>query len=269
MAWDFAKLKEELRATEQRHGSRSSSEPAAGAVDIHTHVLPGVDDGAPDLDASLEMLRSAHESGTRTVVLTPHLYHRSFDNWDEGALRRRFASFQEQIWQLSVGEGEFLREMDLRFGAENVLSTELLGAVQRSEVLTLGASRHVLVELSEELPAVAVESALHQLLDAGYVPVLAHVERYCRRDPSDALLKRLVRAGCVGQVNLGSLHKGSPWFDDAVRLLTRGLAPVVASDGHDTSLRPIGLGSNDLDPGLRSHVETGTTFYARRVVESE
>ena len=267
MTWDFEKLKEDLRASERRHEIRDIE--ASGTVDIHTHVLPGVDDGAPNLEAAIAMLRRAHESGTRTVVVTPHLYHLSFGNWDPIALRRRFASFQEQVWSRSNGDDEFLREMTVALGAENVLGTELLEAARRREILTLAGGRHVLVELPHDLSPLAVEHSLAKLMEAAYVPVLAHVERYCHGDPGDELLKRLVGAGCVGQVNLASLTTESPWFRSAARLLREGLASVVASDGHDTSARPIGLADDAVSPSLRPLVEMGTTLHARRTIAAE
>ena len=262
---DFEQLVGSLRRTERRLAEESTA--PAGVVDVHTHVLPGVDDGAPDLQQALSMLRCAHGSGTRTVVLTPHMFHRGFPNTDPGEIRSRFAAFRQQVW-LEARAGEtHLEEMTLALGAENTLSHELLEAAERSAVLTLAGGAHLLVELPDELPTGAIEQAITRLIDLDYVPILAHVERYMARERMSEVLERLVGAGCVAQVNFGSLDTpSSRWHKDAMRLVSVGLATVVASDGHDTGSRSIALRVESLPESIRESARLGTTLFARRLV---
>jgi protein-tyrosine phosphatase len=209
-------------------------------VDIHSHLIPDLDDGARSLLETIEMLRHAHEYGTRGIVATPHMFHTSFDVFRPLSVRDAYARMVKRLTRLSAAdEFRFLREVQIYLGSENFVSPEFLAAVQRREVLTLNGSRYLLVEFPPFLPFEAAHSSVDEVLAAGLTPVLAHVERYsffARRPGRAADLKR---KGCVLQVNaeaIVDLEGGSA--ASALRpLFEAGLVEVVASDGHDTQRR--------------------------------
>lgn len=208
-------------------------------VDLHVHLLPGVDDGPATLEETVRLLAAAHAAGTRCLVATPHMFSPLFGNQDPGAIRRVFEECVEALARLArQPELEFLAELDLRLGAENALSPELLEAVEAGTALALAGSRYLLVELS---PFLSVDTAVYgaeRILARGLVPLIAHVERYPQLSGPE--LDRLLQLGCVAQINAGSLtgEGGRRLGKACLELLRTERARVVASDGHGADFRP-------------------------------
>jgi|JYMV01.1.fsa_nt_gi protein-tyrosine phosphatase len=173
-------------------------------VDIHTHILPGVDDGAQSLEDTLVMLRIAYDSGTRRMVATPHMFLDLFNNNDFLEIRDRFEALIRDLNSYQEKQPH-IKEMDLYLGAENYASPEFLEALGQGCVLTLNGSRYLLVEVSPALPMSQIGVIMENVLAADYTPVIAHVERYAavQQDPSQ--MERLRNLGCVLQVNARSL----------------------------------------------------------------
>ena len=214
-------------------------------VDLHVHLLPGVDDGPESLEETVAMLRVAWASGTRTVVATPHLYTEQFPELTAERLRKAFWETVERLRELLGEEATaFLGDMKLQLGAEHRLSPRFLSDLETGDVLPIGDSRYLLVEFPTNLPRDSMTAAARRILSAGYVPLLAHVERYrtVQRDPEG--LAELLDLGCVAQLNLGNPTRtgdGRRWKLRR-RLLDRGLAQVVATDAHDAEIRAPRLG---------------------------
>ncbi len=213
--------------------------------DLHAHILPGIDDGPADLEDTVETLRAAWEGGTRAVVATSHMYLEPLHTPLE-RVREVFEWTTSELARLA-GEREecaFLSDMRFWLGAENYLSTELILALERGEVLTLGGGGCLLIEFNPYLSFEIMKSALKRVQDAGYKPVLAHVERYriFQRDPGR--LAEAVAMGCQAQINaesvLGSFT--SPTRRRAVEFLKSGAATLVASDMHNAERRRSRLG---------------------------
>ena len=147
-------------------------------VDIHSHLIPEIDDGAASLLESLEMLRFAYERGTRAMVATPHMFA-SFGNSDPLAVYDTYVSTVRRLERLANSdENAFSKEMALYLGSENFVSPEFLEALKDRNVLTLNGSRYLLVEFPPYLPFETAASAIDRVLEVGLTPVLAHVERY-------------------------------------------------------------------------------------------
>ena len=210
-------------------------------IDLHSHLLPGIDDGSSSIVETVEMLRIAHRRGTRGIVATPHAFQPMFATHSLVALCGAFSRMMEQLQDYShYSEHSFLKEVDVYLGAENLVSPEFLGALERREVLALNGSRYLLVEFPLSMAFPLAESAVEQILERELVPVLAHVERYefCHQRPE--CLEDLKRRGCVIQVNADSIGKGREDENSklAVSLASQGVLDVIASDGHDASARP-------------------------------
>jgi protein-tyrosine phosphatase len=212
-----------------------SCSSGAGFADLHSHVLPGIDDGAPDLAESLAMLRAASAAGTTTIAATPHL-HADFPFVHVEQLADRCAQLRAAI----AGEGIDIR---LVSGAE----TSLIWALEASdEELRLASYGRRGTDLLIETPSQGVaglDTLLYQLRVKGLRVTLAHPERSpeFQRDPSQ--LADLVQQGVLLQVNASALLRGSRSAPDARlarRLCVDGLTHALASDGHRAATwRPV------------------------------
>jgi protein-tyrosine phosphatase len=208
-------------------------------IDLHTHILPGVDDGSKNIGETLVMLRIAYDSGTRGMVATPHMFLDLFANHDFLRIRDRFEAFIRELDQYRE-KLAYLDEMDLYLGAENYASPKFLDALGQGCVLTINGSRYLLVEVSPDLPMSQIDTIMDRVLVADYTPVIAHVERYAAVQQDPPQMENLRNLGCVIQVNARSLAgaSGSRNQRCAERLLQESLVDVIATDGHQPRWRP-------------------------------
>jgi protein-tyrosine phosphatase len=223
-------------------------------VDVHTHFLPGLDDGPEDVEQAVALLAQAHADGARTLVATPHMFLPPFHNHEPGPVRWAFEDLLLRLRQRAAEPRfAFLAELELLLGAENHLSPELLNALESRSVLTLNDTAYLLIELPPYLGAEMALAAMERMLGAGFVPVLAHVERYALFQAHADRLAAFVARGCVAQVNASSLLGwGSRRQTRAARaFLDARLVQVIASDAHDTHARPPCLGM--VAASLRKH----------------
>ena len=199
-------------------------------------MIPGVDDGAPDLETAAAMVRAAADDGCRALVATPHVRHGMFWNEDVEELRRRFETLRTAVEGL----------LDLHFGAEITVRHDSLDEILElpgGPLPRLAGSRYVLLEL-EPLPVGPDPSeVVHELVVQGVVPVLAHPERIPWLARSAGTVERLVSQGALLQLTGDSV---SGEFGRKLRVLCRqwigeGLVSFVSSDAHDLRKRPPGL----------------------------
>jgi len=198
-------------------------------IDIHSHVLYGVDDGARTLEESLAMVRMAAESGTTDLVLTPHA--NSEYPFEPDLVRERLA-------EIEAGAAGCLRlysGCDFHLNYDNIQD-----AIQNPNKYTINQKCYLLVEFSELLVFNNTLDIFGRLLDAGMVPVVTHPERNgLLRQRIDQIAK-WVDAGSRVQITAQSLlgRFGNPAKDFCETLLNRGLVHFVASDAHDCEHRP-------------------------------
>lgn len=197
-------------------------------IDLHTHILPGVDDGAEDLRDSAALLKAQYEAGVHKVVLTPHFY--PAEKTRAEFLEDRTKSFQQLM---SIWDPEIMPEV--RLGAEVRYTPELIG-MDLSD-LTLGDSRYLLLELSTRRFPTHLEQVIQNLVMLGYTPILAHLERYpyFMEDPNR--IARFISLGALGQLNVEAF-RDKPMVSYARACLKHSLAHIIASDVHDLSRRP-------------------------------
>ena len=204
-------------------------------IDLHAHVLPGIDDGPPTLDESLELARRAVADGTATMVATPHV------TWDlPGNTSARIAAavtaLQDELDRAAIG-------LRLATGGELAITRAYELDDDELAALRLGGGPWLLAECPLSPSAPGFDAALNALAGRGHRIVLAHPERCpaLHRDP--ALLRRLVEAGMLTAVTAGALlgRFGKDVRRFALWMFEHDLVHSVASDAHDAVRRPPGI----------------------------
>lgn len=202
-----------------------------GYVDLHSHLLPGVDDGAQSLEEAMEMLHIAYEEGIRTIIATPHY-----------ALEDRAQSRDKALISFELMKKVVKREypeMELYLGNELYYTPGVLEDIKEGRVHTIGESKYVLVEFSPGITYQALYQAIRELVMARYRPILAHVERYqCLFKEFDKL-EEIIELGVYLQMNCQSLSGG--FLDENARwckkLVRQGYITFLGTDAHNTKER--------------------------------
>lgn len=203
-------------------------------IDIHLHLLPAVDDGAASIDVSVEMLHKAEAFGFASLVATPHLSGRLTPAY-ETKVRDALIQVRDHAKDTPVA---------IELGYEILLSPDLPSRLQAGERSRLADSTSVLIELPFAGWPLYTESVLFDVQTLGFVPLLAHPERYqaVQEDPRKAL--ELAERGIAMQVTLGSVAGlfGKHALRVAELLLREGAATVLASDAHSAGQRFVSVG---------------------------
>lgn len=200
-------------------------------IDIHSHILYGVDDGSDSIQTSLQMLKTAYDEGIRKIVATPH-YHpgKCVVEYDE--LNNRFQEFRQKV---SVA----CPRMKLVLGRELFYTSDVLESLEKGEKLTLGDSMYVLVEYEPFVEYTLIYSSLNNILQTGHVPVIAHIERYQCIVKYWERVYELKEMGAAIQVNSASIlgQQGSKIKKFIKRLLKEELIDVIGTDAHSNGHR--------------------------------
>ena len=203
-----------------------------GFTDIHTHILPGVDDGAQDMCEALRLLRLAWANGTRTVILTPH-YRGKYKENTLNQLRAEYEMLQEMAKDALPG-------MQLYLGHEVAYEVDAPEAILAGNVLSLTDSRYVLLEFQPNVSRKQIVNGVLEIFQRGFIPIVAHVERYDVSRLDRTLVNELLEVGALLQLNADSIMGVHgyrvKWFCN--RLLRSGVVHFVASDAHDARHRP-------------------------------
>ena len=200
-------------------------------IDIHCHILPGVDDGSPDMATSLEMLRIADKNGITHLILTPHHkpMHHNVSHEHNVVYRKKL---QEAAKEAGI-------KAKLFSGNEIYYSDETMEELMEGKICSLAGSDYVLVEFHPTNPYKAIQNAVSRVQAAGFIPIIAHVERYSDIVSHPARVKDLIEMGSLIQVNASSImgKYGFGISHFTKKLLKDELVHFVASDAHDTGRR--------------------------------
>ncbi len=197
-------------------------------VDIHCHILHGVDDGSGNMTDSLEMAQLAEANGTKAIFATPHCnMPRFFENFWSAELEQKLAALQKNLADRNVSTAVYC-------GQEIYLSDGFLQRLARNELITLNRSRYALVELDFYERADEAYKKIGALVREGYVPIVAHPERYAFVGEDRDAVRKLRGLGALIQINAGSLKGdfGMMPKRTANSVLEKRLADFVASDAH-------------------------------------
>jgi protein-tyrosine phosphatase len=200
-------------------------------IDLHCHILPELDDGATDLEVSLEMARMAVADGIRVIACTPHnlpgLYHTTGPQ-----IRSAIEQLRKALAQSNI-------DLELVSGSDAHMASSFVEKISAGEILTLADSRYVLVEPPYHVAPIRLEQFFNGLVAAGYVPIITHPERLKWLRDRYKIIERLNRVGIWIQITAGSLTGkfGSGPRYWAERMLDDGLVHIIASDAHNAHAR--------------------------------
>lgn len=203
-----------------------------GFIDIHTHILPDIDDGSRDWSQTERMLRMQQEEGVTDIIATPH-FDMEQNYQDADKLRALVAEANEHAKKVTPG-------ITLYTGCEVLYTPGIIEAYKKGDILTLADSQYLLVEFFPQSSYRDIEEAVRSFVREGVTPVIAHVERYeCLLDEYDYLYE-LIKTGAVMQMNSRSLL--GKRFDKRVKICRKmvenGFIHFLGSDCHNEGERP-------------------------------
>lgn len=200
-------------------------------IDLHCHILPGLDDGAKTMEESLKLLKDARKQEILSVVATPH-YSPRFRNEDPEQIKRLCKALEEKAREVI--------DPDFRIyeGQEIFYTEDVLQKLEKGEILTIAKSPYLLLEFLPQVPYSQIYRAVRQMVFAGYRPILAHVERYMvLREPGR--VDELREIGAYLQMNYRRI--GGKWYNETVRwcrkMLKQEKIHFLATDMHDIRYR--------------------------------
>lgn len=200
-------------------------------IDLHSHILPGVDDGSTGLAMSLEMARIARDDGIRVMACTPHIYPGLYLN-DAQGIRAARDALQATLDQHGIA-------LQLTTGADVHLVPGVLDGLRAGSIPTLHGTRYVLLEPAHHVAPPRFAQSVFALVAAGYVPVITHPERLTWIEDHFPMLAELTRQGAWMQVTAGALTgmfgpRPKYWGE---RFLGEGLTHILATDAHSNTRR--------------------------------
>lgn len=219
-------------------------------VDIHNHILPGVDDGSDSVNMTREMFNIAREEGITKIIATPHFIYGDVNN-TAAYIKSRGTEIKDIAREYGI---------ELKFGSEVFICPEICSLVQDGTICRLDDSRYILIELPMlSIPSYTTE-VLYNLQLMGYTPVIAHPERNKAFQSSPDKLAQYVERGILAQVNATSITKlyGKDVQKVAMKLIGMGLVHFVGTDSHTNRGRA---------PRMEKAYDTVVSEFGRSVAE--
>lgn len=196
-------------------------------IDIHCHILHGIDDGPATIEDSIILCRKLYENGIKGIIATPHFISGDQFNVEPLEIREKLTILNNELEKNDI-------KLDIYPGMEVFAAHDTVENLRTGRILTLNDTKYVLIEFSlNVLPKYAMDLLFSIQLE-GYIPIIAHPERYCEEFNKSGLLEELVERGILVQVNTGSImgKHGRRIEKAAVRLLRSGLVHIISSDSH-------------------------------------
>ena len=220
--------------------------------DIHCHILPGVDDGAKDMDMALSMIEKEIDAGVETIILTPHFR------------KEMFEPDMEDIWSAydTLVDETRNRNIRLYLGCEFHANMEMVRMLREGEIASMAGSRYVLAEFGGSSEASYIKERLYSLLASGYKPIAAHIERYEATRSDIDFVEELVDMGAYMQINADSIigKEGFGTKRYCKKLMKYDLVHFVGSDCHNLTSRVSRIGeaynyvSKKMDEAYADHL---------------
>tara|TARA_R110000868_G_scaffold193350_1_gene438184 strand:- start:15115 stop:15855 length:741 start_codon:yes stop_codon:yes gene_type:complete len=196
-------------------------------VDIHNHILPGIDDGAKTVDESIDLIKGFSEMGVKKFISTPHIMHNYYPN-DYDTIHAAHGKVQDSLLH------ENMKDITLDMAAEHMIDANFDYLLENDKVMPL-RNRYLLIEMSYLQPPINFDDAIQSIASHRYFPILAHPERYAFLHLNSSKFQKFKENGILLQMNLLSLGQfyGKDVQKKAHKLLQNGLIDYVASDVHN------------------------------------
>ncbi|MDT8318575.1 MAG: CpsB/CapC family capsule biosynthesis tyrosine phosphatase [bacterium] len=205
-------------------------------IDIHAHILPGIDDGPETLDEAIEIANKAFKAGTKAIVATPHTLNGLYRN-DRNKVLGEVVNFRQTLKERDI-------PLDVLPGADIALTPELIPCLDAGELMTINDGRkYLLVELQPYYFPEKIHKIIFALKTRGITPIITHPERDALIMKNNEILAGFIERGCLSQITAMSLTGG---FGNKIKMLSAeliksGMIHIIASDCHSADKRPPSL----------------------------
>jgi protein-tyrosine phosphatase len=202
-------------------------------IDIHAHIMPGIDDGAETMREAIHMLRTASEKGVHTIAVTPHCNIEGlYENYYDECFFDRFHKLEAEIVKEKIA-------VKIVPGMEVYASEEVPELLQKGRIITLNGSRYLLIEFGNQKDLPLINFVINELVALGYIPIIAHPERYPYVHKIPVMASQWLEKGCLLQVNKGSIlgSFGRHARNTAIYMLKHNMVSFIASDAHSSLMR--------------------------------
>lgn len=213
-----------IKAVKKLFSSNSKDIPSI-TIDLHSHLIPGIDDGAKTMEESIEMIETFIELGYTKLITTPHIMSHRFPN-TRTILEEGLVLLQKELQERNM-------QIEIEIASEYYLDETVMELVEKRDIMTFGKN-YMLFEMSYVQPLHHLEEMVFEIKVAGYTPVLAHPERYVYMHDDFSKYKRLKEKGLLFQLNIPSLggYYSKPVQKAAKRLVDEGMVDFIGSDAH-------------------------------------
>ncbi len=195
-------------------------------IDFHSHIVYGVDDGAKDIQESVEMLKEASQAGFTDIILTPH-YMKNYYIQNKKEIEKRIKEIQKKLKEDNI-------KINLFQANEVYIIDEMPELINNGTISTINSSKYVLFELPMSIETLNLKSVIYSLLENGNIPIIAHPERYkyIQNDPNKLL--ELIEMGVLFQSNFGSIlgQYGKISQKTVEKLLKHNMVHFLGTDTH-------------------------------------
>lgn len=201
--------------------------------DLHNHSLFGIDDGADSFETTCAMIERSYAEGVRRICFTPHFLNMPEHDASPEAVESAFGATKAFCAQ-------HFPDMELYLGCEMSYHFDCIDTLAERKAATIADTRYVLVDFLDTPDARSIKVGVERILNRGYIPIVAHVERYQCLIGRIEDIRAMSMMGAVMQINASSLFKGlmSQRRRQSLKLLSEELVDLVASDAHDLQMRP-------------------------------
>ena len=234
-------------------------------IDIHNHILYGIDDGPKSLEDAVKLIRQAISEGITGVVATPHHLHPNFSN--------DINSIQEKLIVLDTALKHQELNIDLYYGQEIRITDQIITDIEVGKITGINGSNYLLIEFpSNEVP-VYTNKLFYEIQTMGYIPIIAHPERNKAIAQDLDVLFELVDGGALAQLTTGSLAgvSGKNIKKLSLKMLENDLVHFIASDAHNVDQRPFLMTGLLQDKSLKNYTDEIEGYFnnAEKMVRNE
>lgn len=195
-------------------------------IDMHSHILPAIDDGSPNIEESIKMIKEAKEAGFAEIVSTSHYIEESYNS----------SKYEREKLIKNINEGLEAENIDIKIynGAEAYISTNLTELIQKEELPTINESKYLLMELPMQSQILYLDNIIYNLKTNGITPIIAHPERYSYVQKNPKILQDFVNKGVLFQANYGSIigRYGKDAEKTVKKLLKNNMIHFLGTDTH-------------------------------------